>query len=70
VLDQRAAMAAARDYLRRAHAAGTVAVSGRRTVRVTATVAGTYVILGITGHSTYTVSAAATATATVGVDAP
>jgi Flp pilus assembly protein TadG len=70
LLDRGAAVAAGREYLRQAHVAGTVIVTDRRTVRVTATVAGTYLILGITGHNTYTVSAAATASATVGVNGP
>jgi Flp pilus assembly protein TadG len=66
-LDHLAAVAAANAYLRAAGATGTVTVTGPRTVRVTATVTGHYLILGLVGASSYEVAGAATASLAVGV---
>lgn len=67
VLDRPAAVAAASAYLRTAGAAGTVTVTGPRTVRVTATVTGHYLILGMVGAGGYEVAGTATASLSVGV---
>jgi hypothetical protein len=67
-LDRPAALAAARAYLRAAGVEGAVAITGPRTVRVTVTVPGTDLILGLTGAGRYTVTGSAEATLAVGVD--
>ena len=66
-LDRPAAIAAASAYLRAAGAAGTVTVTGPRTVRVTATVTGRYLILGLAGAGGYEVAGTAIASLSVGV---
>ena len=68
VLDRPAARAAASSYLRAAGTAGTVTVTGPRTVAVVVTVTGTDVILGLIGSGTYAVSGSAQATLSVGVE--
>jgi Flp pilus assembly protein TadG len=70
VLDRPAAIAAATAYLHAAGASGTVTVTGPRTVRVTVTITGHTLILGLTGHPDYQLSRTATATLTTGVTAP
>ncbi|HYT10609.1 MAG TPA: pilus assembly protein TadG-related protein [Mycobacteriales bacterium] len=67
-IDPAAAARAARAYLHAAGLQGTVTVTADRTVQVTTDVTGTYLILGpLTGHTGYTVTGQATATAAVGV---
>ena len=66
-LDRPAAIAAATAYLRTAGADGTVVITGPRTVRVTATVTGRYLILGLAGAGSYQVAGTATASLSVGV---
>lgn len=68
VLDRPAARAAASSYLRAAGVAGTVTVTGPRTVAVVVSVTGTDVILGLVGSGTYAVSGSAQATLSVGVE--
>jgi Flp pilus assembly protein TadG len=67
-LNRPAAVAAARSYLRAAAVDGTVIVTGPRAVRVTVTVTGTYLILGVVGAGGYEVSGSAEATLSVGVE--
>lgn len=67
-LDRAAATAAAQSYLRSAGLSGTVTVTGPRTVRVTVTVPGQYLILGVIDADGYQVDGSAEATLTVGVD--
>jgi Flp pilus assembly protein TadG len=66
-LDRPAALAAATAYLHTAGADGTVVITGPRTVRVTATVTGHYLILGLAGSSSYRVAGTATASLAAGV---
>jgi hypothetical protein len=68
VLDRPAARAAASSYLRAAGVAGTVTVTGPRTVAVVVTVTGTDIILGLVGSGTYAVTGSAQATLSVGVE--
>jgi Flp pilus assembly protein TadG len=63
VIDRPAARAAAQAYLRESSSAGTVTFTGPRTVQVTATVTGTYLIFSLGGHGDYQVSGTAAATA-------
>lgn len=67
-LDRAAATTAAQSHLRSAGLSGTVTVTGPRTVRVTVTVHGQYLILGVIGAGGYQVDGAADATLAVGVD--
>lgn len=68
-LDRAAALIAAHSYLRSAGVNGTVAVTGTRTVRVSVTVTGEYVILSAVGAGGYEVHGTAEARLVVGVDA-
>jgi hypothetical protein len=68
MLNRPAAVAAATAYLRSAGVTGTVTVVGPRTVRVTVTVPGSYLILGLVGAGGYHLSGSADATTVVGVD--
>jgi Flp pilus assembly protein TadG len=67
-LNRPAAVAAAHSYLRAAGVHGAAAVTGPRTVQVTVTVSGTYLILGVVGASGYEVSGSAEASLSVGVE--
>jgi Flp pilus assembly protein TadG len=67
-VDRAAATATAQSYLRSAGLRGTVTVTGPRTVRVTVTVPGEDLILGVLGTGGYEVDGTAEATLTVGVD--
>jgi len=66
-LDHPAAVAAARRYLTAAGLTGTVTITGPRTVRVTASVRGHDLILGLLGHPGYAITRRASATIAVGV---
>jgi hypothetical protein len=68
-LDQPAAARAARAYLAAAGVTGTVTTTGPRTVQVTVTVPGHYLILGLVGAADYTATGQAAATLAVGVTA-
>jgi hypothetical protein len=67
VLDRSAALAAATAYLHTAGATGTVTITGSRTIHVTAVLTGHYLILSLTGTTSYQVTGTATATLTLGV---
>jgi Flp pilus assembly protein TadG len=67
VLDRPAASAAAIAYLRSAGVAGTVTLTGPRTVTVTVTVTGRDVILGLVASGAYAVTGSAQATLVIGV---
>jgi hypothetical protein len=68
VLDRPAARAAAASYLRAAGVAGTVTVTGPRTVAVVVTVTGTDAILGLVAAGTYAVTGSGQATLSAGVE--
>ena len=67
-LDRPVAVAAASAYLRAAGVAGTVTVTGPRTVHVEVSVPGTYLILGLVGSGQYEVTGSADAGLSVGVE--
>jgi Flp pilus assembly protein TadG len=66
-LDWPAAVAAARAYLHTAGVEGTVTLTGPRTVRVSVTVTGSDLVLGL-GAGSYRVSGSAEAVLSAGVD--
>ena len=67
VLDRPAAVAAATAYLHTAGATGTVTITGPRTVHVSAVLSGHYLIVSLTGTTSYQVTGTATATLAIGV---
>lgn len=67
-LDRSTAVAAATAYLRAVGVAGTVTVTGPRTVHVEVRIEGTYLILSLVGSGRYEVTGSADAGLSVGVE--